>query len=325
MTFRMTNPPLVSIVIATYNGERHLEATVEAALAQDCSFPYECIVVDNGSTDRTFDLLARFGTRIRVLTEATRGAAAARNRGISASRGQYVCLNDHDDVPTSDRLTKQVLELQRDPHAVLCHGNAWRVNEELCPDPERPVFHSNVEEFPLFQGEVVRRLFEANFVVCPTVMAPRSVLMRCGAFDPRFLQYGEDYHLWLRLARLGTFRFISEPICAYRYHEGQASRARERMAEGCLRARESFLAANPDVRFRLGARWTNFVLAQRAFEYGYELNSLGDPNAARRFYARSFRARPSLRTALAFAKTTVPKRVVKRLRMLQGTSNSARL
>src|SRR4051812_5349711 len=100
--------PLVSVIIPAYNRKAMLCESIDSVLAQNCR-DFELIVVDDGSTDGTADeLAARYGTRIRVLKQANRGVAAARNLGVSRSCGEYIAFLDSDDLWKPGKLTAQI-------------------------------------------------------------------------------------------------------------------------------------------------------------------------------------------------------------------------
>ena len=104
----------VSLVIATFNHARVLAEAIDSALSQTLD-PVEVVVVDDGSTDDTPTVLARYAARIRVLRQPNRGLAAARNAGLAATRGSYVAFLDADDVLAPTKLAEQVAVLERAP------------------------------------------------------------------------------------------------------------------------------------------------------------------------------------------------------------------
>src|SRR5688500_19764582 len=95
--------PTVSIVIPTYNCEAYISETLYSVLGQTFT-DLELIVVDDGSTDRTREIVASFGTSVRLLSQANSGVCAARNYGIREAAGRYLCLMDHDDYWYPDKL-----------------------------------------------------------------------------------------------------------------------------------------------------------------------------------------------------------------------------
>src|SRR5687768_10535344 len=105
---------LVSAIIPVHNYARLVGRAIESVLAQSYQ-PVECIVVDDGSTDDTPRVLARYGDRIRVIRKEKQGPAIARNVGIRAARGEYIALLDSDDYWRSEKLSRQVAVLAGDP------------------------------------------------------------------------------------------------------------------------------------------------------------------------------------------------------------------
>src|SRR5579863_4931679 len=103
--------PTVSVVIPTYNYARFLGQAIDSVLAQTCPVK-EIIVVDDGSTDDTFNVLARYGPAVRALKQKNCGPAAARNRGVGIAGGDLIAFLDADDFWMPDKLAKQVRRLK---------------------------------------------------------------------------------------------------------------------------------------------------------------------------------------------------------------------
>ena len=116
---------LVSVVIPVYNGERFVAEAVDSALAQD-HLNKEILVIDDGSSDRSLDILARYGNAIRVISVRNGGPARARNLGMSEARGEYIALLDADDVWARSKLAAQVAHMQAHPATGACY-TAWHV------------------------------------------------------------------------------------------------------------------------------------------------------------------------------------------------------
>ena len=110
----------VSVVIPTYNYGRYLATAIESALAQTF-VPLEVIVVDDGSTDDTPQILETFGNRIQTIRQLNQGAGAARNTGIAAARGEYVAFLDSDDIWKPRKLQMQIARFDADPALGLVH------------------------------------------------------------------------------------------------------------------------------------------------------------------------------------------------------------
>ena len=115
--------PLVSVVIPAFNAELFIGETIDSVLAQ--TYPaYEVIVVDDGSSDRTRELVTeRFGTRVRLVVQENQGPSAARNAGAAAARGDYLAVIDADDIWLPEKLSYQTKVLKQNPDIGLLCGN----------------------------------------------------------------------------------------------------------------------------------------------------------------------------------------------------------
>ena len=138
----MSTPrPLVSVITPVYNGARHLVDAVTSIERQDYE-PLEIIVVDDGSTDETPDVIAELGDRVRAFRQDNAGPAAARNRGLAEARGELLAFCDADDTWPDGKLDLQVGRLQQDPELDVVLGRVQYVADgaELpnvqCEDPD---------------------------------------------------------------------------------------------------------------------------------------------------------------------------------------------
>jgi glycosyltransferase involved in cell wall biosynthesis len=211
--------PLISVVIPAYNAASYLAETLESVLAQTFR-DYEIILVDDGSSDETFEIAARFSA-VRRMWQANKGAAAARNAGIVAARGRYVAFLDADDLWLPEKLEKQAAWLTRNP------GADWIYCDALVFDSEtRRTICRVGQRIRLHEGEVLRPLLLRSFIPSPTPVVRRSVLFDAGLFDEaRERRFGEDWSLWLRLAGRHPVGLIDEPLAMIRAHGESASRS----------------------------------------------------------------------------------------------------
>lgn len=113
--------PLISVIIPVYNGERFLAEAIESVLQQNDT-PLEIIVVDDGSTDGTVQIAARFGKQVHYLYQLNQGPAAARNRGLAIARGEWIAFLDSDDRWASGRLHRQLELAHTYPAAAMIWG-----------------------------------------------------------------------------------------------------------------------------------------------------------------------------------------------------------
>jgi glycosyltransferase involved in cell wall biosynthesis len=211
----MNQDPLVSVVIPTYNRARLVCSAVESVLAQ--TWPtVEIIVVDDGSTDHTLEALARFGDRIRVVSQGNAGPAAARNRGACVARGEFIAFQDSDDLWDPSKLEIQVRLLQRLGESVPCCLS----NSEMHLSDGRVTssFKYSLMDPRCEQGTWlnVAEVLATRFVLFnQAVVIRRRAWEKLNGFDES-LKYLEDYDLPLRLALEGPWAFVRTPLVIYR-------------------------------------------------------------------------------------------------------------
>ena len=215
MSDKLRDVPTVSIIIPTYNRADFLKEAIESVLAQTfCDF--ELIVVDDGSTDRTRDLLDGYGARLRPIFQANRGVSSARNAGIRAAQGRYIALLDSDDLWLPKKLAAQIAAMEAQPDIPLCH------TEEIWI--RRGVRVNQMKKHQKHGGYI----FPHCLPFC--VISPSSALMRRTLFDEvgdfdEALPACEDYDLWLRITKTHPVHFIETPLIIKRGgHEDQLSR-----------------------------------------------------------------------------------------------------
>jgi glycosyltransferase involved in cell wall biosynthesis len=230
---------LVSVIIPTYNRAPVLGRAVESVLAQ--SLPsFELIVVDDGSSDGTTDVVSQFGDRVKLIRQENRGASSARNAGIRASRGELIAFLDSDDEWLPSKLEKQAALFSDGDF--ICHTEEiWYRNGKQVPQKK---IHRKQG------GRFFQRALERCLISPSSVMISRSLLDRVGWFDED-LPAAEDYDLWLRITAFHEVAFVPEPLvikhggCANQLSETTPAIDRYR-----IRAIEKILAA-PDLSAEL--------------------------------------------------------------------------
>jgi glycosyltransferase involved in cell wall biosynthesis len=206
------DPPLVSVVVLTYNRARLLPETVHAILAQSYR-NLELIIVDNLSSDSTPDYVAGLtDSRVRCYRNPNHGVLAVnRNFGIRQARGKYIAFCDDDDVWLPTKLERQVSVLENSSRVALCFTNTLAVRDSS--DTGQLVFSHP------FGNSTLNSLIWRNFIGNSSVMVRKAVLDRVGLLDedPALTPY-DDYHMWLRVAHSGEIHGIDEPLVRYRVH-----------------------------------------------------------------------------------------------------------
>jgi len=260
---------------------------VDSAFAQTLA-PLEVIVVDDGSTDDTRRIAERYADRpfLYLRNDTSQGAAAARNRGIEAARGELVAFLDSDDVWLPEKLERQALLLTQQPDvaAVYCRHE---VEEE-----QRGTRAAGGR---LFRGDVRAELIGGW---CPATtslfMVRRSALREVGGFDERLRSF-HDYDLWLRLSERHRFDYVDEPLVRFFKHSGQRIsldperrlEALDRFLEKWRPVIEQSLGPNGFRRRRRAKRASNLK------RLGVEALRQGELTAGRALLARSLRERPT--------------------------------
>jgi len=206
--------PTVSVVIPSFNRASLLKEAIDSVLAQDFD-DFELIVVDDGSTDGTPELLQSYAN-ICVVPQDRRGVSAARNAGIRQASGDFLAFLDSDDLWLSKKLSAQVAFFKAHPEAVICQTQEIWIRSGVRVNPKR--------RHRKHSGMIFERSVELCLVSPSAVMLKRGLLDEVGWFDES-LPACEDYDLWLRIAWRFPIHLISTPLVIKRGgHADQLSR-----------------------------------------------------------------------------------------------------
>jgi glycosyltransferase involved in cell wall biosynthesis len=206
--------PGVSVIIATYNMAAFLPEAIESILQQSFQ-DFEVIVVDDGSTDNTREVVAQFGSRIKYVWQENAGPSAAYNRGDDIARGEYELHLDADDVLLGQSLEKTVSLLDDAPQVGFCYGQVCYMDEngkELHLPRQWP------ERSGLMTArQVILELLNLRFIFGSATLFRRTCFREVGRFDES-LDYGEDTELFVRMAKKCPVAYIAEPLAWRRKH-----------------------------------------------------------------------------------------------------------
>lgn len=207
----MQKLPLVSIVTPTYNQAAYLSATIESVLAQD--YPnLEYIVLDDGSTDNTPDVLKKYDGRIRHERQENMGQANTLNRGWSMASGSLIGYLSSDDLLEPNAFTKLVKALTARPDASVVYCDFTLIDAQ-----GRRFRTVNTEEF-----DEVRLCVDLVCQPGPGALFRREVFDRTGGWAGHLRQV-PDFEFWLRASKFGPFVRVPEVLAHYRVHDGSAS------------------------------------------------------------------------------------------------------
>ncbi len=195
-----TSIPRVSIIIPAYNSARYVGAALQSVLDQTCR-DYEVIVVDDGSTDDTKTVVLSVGGPVRYIHQSNQGPSPARNTGISAAAGEFICFLDADDVWTPEKLNTQLDFMERNPRIALVFADSEEFDEQgvQCASLlSKSRFYSEIVSRAVV-GRAFQKLLLENFIPTSTVMVRRQCFDTTALFDTT-LKAAEDRDMWSRIA-----------------------------------------------------------------------------------------------------------------------------
>jgi glycosyltransferase involved in cell wall biosynthesis len=245
--------PLVSVVLPVYNGEPYIAAALESVLRQD----HEClevIAIDDGSTDRSLDILQRYrkaDNRIHIVSRENRGLIATLNEGIAMAKGDLIARMDADDISYSSRFSRQVSLFAQNPQLAMSGTGIDRlIGNRVVRGTQNPIYQSG-------NWDILSMFF--TIFMHSTVMYNRNVIPEdMLAYDGSYV-HAEDFDLFRRIARHFPAAMIDESLVAYRIHGGSVtSKHRRQMRRTHLKIvaenleRES-LIDDPDALHDIGA------------------------------------------------------------------------
>jgi glycosyltransferase involved in cell wall biosynthesis len=275
--------PLVSVVIPAHNAEPWIAETLESILAQTFQ-DFEVIVIDDGSTDDTAAIVARFA-RVQCIHKQNGGAAFARNVGIRAAQSKYIAFVDSDDLWSPDKLSLQTALLKQT-------GLVWAYSDAYAfEDATRRVLFAFSKVRRQYTGNVLQQLFLSNFIPMPTVVVRRTVLEEAGCFDEgRRVQPAEDWDLWLRIAARYQVGAVNRPLAWYRVHRDSIiqSMKPDVIFNANLNVIELAALREPQ---RL-ARLKDQSIARLSIRIGQMCVRRNDLGAARKMFRRAIRLAP---------------------------------
>jgi teichuronic acid biosynthesis glycosyltransferase TuaG len=209
---------LISIIMPAYNAEMYIGKSIESVLYQ--TYPYwELLVIDDGSTDSTKDVVRKFlglDSRIKYFYQDNGKQGKARNLGIEKSKGEYLAFLDSDDLWFPNKLEIQIQGIiEKDVDLIFCDSYIFSDDNSILESDKVGVKDG------VYSGENAVKIFiECNRIPILTVLAKKSAIQKVGGFiENDDVQYGEDYHLWLKLLLNGSIFYSTDQVLAkYRVH-----------------------------------------------------------------------------------------------------------
>ncbi|WP_165419279.1 glycosyltransferase family 2 protein [Corallincola spongiicola] len=242
---------LVSVIIPAYNRDAYIAHTVESVLNQSLT-DLELIVVDDGSTDRTREVLDSYtDSRLTILEHPggiNKGQAAAINVGLKQASGEYLAILDSDDYWAPEKLETLVTYLQDNPEYGLVYSNGFAVD----PDgkPLYPIYSDGHEE----QNDPSRVVIDCYFLLPNNAVLRREIMTKVGEFDES-LRAAQDHDMAIRVAEVTKMAYLDLPLFFYRRHPDSISSQRKH-----IRWQNGFYILDKAVK-RYG--YSNAVIRQR--------------------------------------------------------------
>jgi len=235
----------VSVIIPTYNRADLILEALDSVFAQTYT-DFEIIVVDDGSTDNTNEILLPFSDKgkLKYIRQSNQGASVARNRGIAEAKGNFIAFLDSDDLFEPLKLDLQMKYYQAHPEMGLVHSGFTKFDN-----------HGNelgYRDTSWFSGIVYPQilLYWTTLMAMDTVIVPRKVFDSVGLFDAN-LVHGEDLDMWRRIARKYPLGFVNQSLARIRVHEGNISRENLNAAVGLTKYLEKAFEDDPSLSTRL--------------------------------------------------------------------------
>jgi glycosyltransferase involved in cell wall biosynthesis len=227
----MGNIPKVSVIIPTYNSAPYLPEALESVLSQSYQ-DFEIILVDDGSTDNTKEIIQPYQSILKYLYQENKGPGSARNLGLRFARGDYLVFLDADDVLYQDKLNPQVhiLESNLNIDVVYSNGHLYKIGENGKESKKR---FSQIGFLNVHLGAPQVSLPIIS-IQCPfplfTAIVRKRLLQSVGGFDEKLVAM-EDWDLWFRVAHVATFFYFDALVGKYRQVSGSFSDSFHRQSD----------------------------------------------------------------------------------------------
>jgi glycosyltransferase involved in cell wall biosynthesis len=271
--------PKVSIVMPCYNAAAHLQTSIGSVLAQTRQ-DWELIIVDDGSTDQSWQILQQLAARdqrIRILQQSNAGAAAARNRALREARSACTAFLDSDDTWHPTFLEVMLTALDSDPGAGIAYCGWQNIGlPGKQSDPFIPPAYENDDKIESLLGGCRSPIHGALV---------RSQIIRDAGYFDEALSSCMDYDLWLRIGALHRLVRVPRVLAYYHHHSGeQITSNRARIAMNHWRAQQKFLQANPSIPITLGIERIRQLTSGELLRRGYLCYWKRDLQAARKIF-----------------------------------------
>ena len=303
--------PKISVVIPVYNGSKYIEETLNSVLNQSYK-DFEIIVIDDGSTDNTSEIVNRFPSPVRLIQNKHNGKSFSRNIGIRAARGELISFVDADDLWMPNKLEVQIEYLKNHPEFEWIYSDCY-------------IFEGSSEHIvdiwsrtakKIYSGNILKQLLNDCLIPSPTPMVSRRIFDDVGFFDETFLRHQpEDWDMWLRIASRYPIGSINEPLALLRKHENSLTAKEDPLKtfEGIMYVVQRAISRDKE---RIG-NLANKVLSSRYLSFGKGLARMSGRREARTMYFNALRYNPlNIKAYTFYLLQFLPDKIVFRLHKL---------
>ena len=313
------NSPQLSVLMPVYNAERYLAEAVESVLSQTFS-DFEFIIIDDGSTDRSLEILQRYAEqddRIRLVSRPNTGLIGALNEGLALARGELIARMDADDISLPERFSRQLEYLLAHPNCIAIGSRAVMIDPEGAPlcEMSKEATHEEIDAFHL-TGRGGALLHAAS-------MIRREILKAVGGYRKEFPD-AEDYDLFLRLAEVGRLANLPEPLYRYRQHLASVGytkrRAQSRSVSAALRETHTRRGLEPPADDLVDVNPPLASKAERHCEWAGWAFEAGNFATARKHALAAVREEPLSKERWKFAIWTIRRSLSAKLRPVSHSS-----
>ena len=255
----MTPKPLITIITPVFNGENYIDETVFSVLNAQISFPYEYIVIDDGSTDSTVAILNKYIGQIKILSHSNIGESATVNRGLDVAQGEFVLVISADDPLLTGELVNQACKILIDKPELVAIYPDWRIINDF-----GQLIKTNV--LPEYSDEIM--IGHCKCLPGPGTVFRKSAALEVGGRRTKW-KYVGDYDFWLRMSQVGKIIRLPGVLAQWRQNQNSTSISQRGigMATERINVIDDFLAENdlPLVLSRKALGNSYYLAARLAF------------------------------------------------------------
>jgi glycosyltransferase involved in cell wall biosynthesis len=288
----------VSIIIPTYNSDKFLYETIESVLAQTYH-NYEILIIDDGSTDNTKEVLKPFKDKIKYIYQKNSGGPAKpRNIGIKKATGKYIAIFDSDDIMMPQKLDQSVKFLENEPNVGMVFTNFMKINEKgqqysgthlvtykmFCKLNKKKVGDA---KYIIKGKDAFETLFFENYIGTSGVIVRKEIFSKVGLFNENVTHGGlEDRDMWFRICRFYDIGYLD--LIGHKYRIRKGSVSKRTLASNLARA-SVIIKYSKFIKSKKVKKQANLLSAQSLYGAGYQYQNIGNFKKARKYYFESIK------------------------------------